>query len=210
MSAKSPIRCVTEPRALLPHRNIPSLDSAVRCMAPSSLMLPITLIASSFALWAKELPMRFWQWNRPLLMLGLKITKCQMSEAVLSPVPAAHQRPTFLPPLISPAKKAQNELGLIWCRVACRRPFRPVSPLFSKFAASIIRFPRLVQPRHIALPLVLMPFAVATKILSLPAAAKNCIGPCRFCLTRWGQCPRNITTRQNWPHAPMMPTAMDL
>ena len=210
MSAKSPIRCVTEPRALLPHRNIPSLDSAVRCMAPSSLMLPIMLIASSFALWAKGLPMRFWPWNRPLPMLGLKIIKYQMSEAVLSPVRAGHQRPIFLPPLILPAKKDQNGLGLIWCRVACRRRFRPVSPLFSRFAALIIRFLRLVQPRHIVLPLVLMPFVAAVRILSLPAAAKNCIGPCPFCLTRWGQCLRNITTRQNWPHAPMMPTAMDL
>ena len=154
--------------------------------------------------------MRFWLLNRPFLMLGFEIIKCQMSEAVLSPDRAGHQRLTFLPPLISPAKKAQNGLGLTWCRVACRRRFRPVSPLFSRFAASIIRFLRLVQPRHIVLPLVLMPFVVAAKILSLPAAAKNYIGPCPFCLTRWEQCLRSRTTHKNWHHAPMMPTAMDL
>ncbi len=40
-------------------------------------------------------------------------------------------------------------------------------------------------------------------------AARNSIGHCRCCSTRWGLCPPRITIRLRAPHAPTIRTAMD-
>ena len=37
-------------------------------------------------------------------------------------------------------------------------------------------------------------------------AARNCIGPCRCCSTRWALCHRNTMTPRNGPAGPMTPT----
>ena len=50
----------------------------------------------------------------------------------------------------------------------------------------------------------------ACRISSLPAAVRNCTGPCLCCLTLWARCPLNIMTRLNWPHVLMMLTGMVL